>query len=185
MTTPIWVPLVAAGIGSVTTLAGVGVTHLVSGGRFKYEKEERRRQVSREAIADVIARGTDYAGEVNTLIGVAEELLSAADRDAEDWAHVAQAVMPYIESTFPLREPAINAMYRADLVIVDASGVRKELDDYIEALFDVQRLVSHCSDVLAGTEKFDPARGKARMDAFFSALRALTTASRNHIRPQA
>ncbi len=140
--------------------------------------------MAREAIADAIARGIDYAGEVAILVGIAERLLLAADRETEDWTRAAEAVRPHINSTYSLREPATYAIYRADLVVVEDSGVRKELEDYMAALFAIQKLVSHCTDVLDGTEEFDPSRVEARMDTFFSALGALTTASRNHLRPQ-
>lgn len=182
VTTALWIPLVSTGIGSLTTLIGVVVTHLVTRSRFQYDKEQRRRETLRDTLANLMARGIDYASKVDVLVRRADERLPGLVKDSPEWAKAAAEVLEAIDSTYQYREPMFHAVYAADITVPRTSEVRPTLDRYIEAVFGLGGVVSHYTNAFQGTEDYQPSLGSDTMTEFHSALGVLAEAAHEHLR---
>lgn len=182
MSAEIAAALIGAGLGIVATLAGALIQHILSRGRFEFEKEERRRETQRRAIAELIAAGTDFAEKVHQLSPDVERSVTA-ENPSPEWIEFTAAAQETLGLIHGPRNAFYRALFNSRVTVID-TRVSDKVEAYGDAVGELQKLVTHSIHALERTTSYEPARAETVMPAYFDAFKALMEVSEERLRLQ-
>ncbi|WP_156161885.1 hypothetical protein [Nocardia vulneris] len=181
--TPVWIPLVASGIGVLGTLTGGILTYFLGRGLFRFDQRNRLRDLQRTAIADVLARGSEYFSAMTTLMrrSAQDAIRHIAANDHERLT--AHRSITEALDTSSSRVSYLSALQNAYLVIEDVP-IARALNAYANGVSAIEALAARSVESLETGEVPDEAEVDNARDAFLAGTTALSETTRRQLRPE-
>jgi hypothetical protein len=180
--TPVWIPLVASAIGVLGTLAGGLLAYLPARARFIFERQERLRDLQREAIADLIAKGSVYSAAMNDVFIVANRVWSQYQGSDEERIVALKAVGDVADVSMH-NIPYALSLQRA-LMVVQDEGLLDAIDSYGKALREMFKVVDHCLNVSAHQGVYENELAVTARDKFIAESAEFADTARQCLLPK-